>query len=562
MKRAKSYSDPLQPDVRKWPVYLLSQERDYFIRQLRTAVFISLTANGTRPVRAILEKTLFLERTRLREMPWRVDPPDERAFWTKVRKRLGVGEEDQASRDVEYELLQEVIRRYAQEITGTFQVSTFLFARRFLTLFFSLLLNPLSEQRIWGRKDRLFEKLQTAGPTDTIRSLMDKGTVIIVPTHSSNLDSILIGYALDTVLGLPSFSYGAGLNLYNTGYIAYFMNRLGAYRVDRRKKNLVYLETLKNYSRLTIERGVNSLFFPGGTRSRSGRIESKLKIGLLGTAVEAQRALFEKGSDKKVFVVPLNVSSHFVLEAGTLIDQHLKEEGQERYIMSSREDMASLRKQLRFLWRLIRNGSEITFSFSSPMDVLGNPVCAEGKSYDQHNREIELRDFFRLGESISADAQRESQYSKLLAERIVVGYQRDYVVLSSHFAAFLAFEILRNDHPHMDLYGLVKQPPEDYTFPEDSLRQAGEALLRALKQLAREDKLRLSAIFEEPFSDVFEDGMTQMGCYHAERPLYRDRKGFVKSGSFKLLYFYHNRLDGYPLRDTVKWEKLRVVQEV
>ena len=48
-------------------------------------------------------------------------------------------------------------------------------------------------------------------------------------------DSILIGYALDAFVIIPSFSYGAGLNLYNTGYTAYFMNRLGA-RVDRRKR--------------------------------------------------------------------------------------------------------------------------------------------------------------------------------------------------------------------------------------------------------------------------------------------------------------------------------------
>ena len=31
-----------------------------------------------------------------------------------------------------------------------------------------------------------------------------------------------------------------------------------------------------------------SLFFPGGTRSRSGGIEKHLKLGLLGTALDAQ----------------------------------------------------------------------------------------------------------------------------------------------------------------------------------------------------------------------------------------------------------------------------------
>ena len=84
---------------------------------------------------------------------------------------------------------------------------------------------------------RMHVRLIVAGKTDSIRTLIKDHTVVVVPTHFSNLDSILIGYAMDAMMGLPSFSYGAGLNLYNTGYTAYFMNRLGAYRVDRRKKN-------------------------------------------------------------------------------------------------------------------------------------------------------------------------------------------------------------------------------------------------------------------------------------------------------------------------------------
>ena len=94
---------------------------------------------------------------------------------------------------------------------------------------------------------------------------------------------------------MPPFIYGAGLNLFNISIFAYFMNALGAYKVDRRKKNLMYLETLKTYSKEAIQFGCHSLFFPGGTRSRSGIIESRLKLGLLSTAIEAQRANFQQG---------------------------------------------------------------------------------------------------------------------------------------------------------------------------------------------------------------------------------------------------------------------------
>ena len=42
--------------------------------------------------------------------------------------------------------------------------------------------------------------------------------------------------------------YGAGLVLYNMNLFSYFLNSLGAYKVDRRKKHLLYLETLKTYT--------------------------------------------------------------------------------------------------------------------------------------------------------------------------------------------------------------------------------------------------------------------------------------------------------------------------
>lgn len=551
---------PIEPDIRQWPVYLLSQDRDHFIRQMRTFVFNQLTANQTKSVKALVDRALYMERARIKDKPWKVDPPDERLFWSKVRKRMAnIGEDD--NHETEYDVLQEVVHRYAREIVGTFQINTFLFARRFLTFFFSRLLNTLAAGSLFGNRYKLHDQLNVVGEHEMLRKLMKKGTVIIVPTHSSNLDSILIGYMLDAILGLPSFSYGAGLNLYNTGYIAYFMNRLGAYRVDRRKKNLIYLETLKSFSRLSIERRVNSLFFPGGTRSRSGQIEPRLKIGLLSTAVEAQRSLLQKGQEEKIYIVPLNVSYHFVLEANSLIHQYLREEGKERYITSSRDDSYSIRKNIKFIWKLFKNTSQITFSFSHPMDVLGNRVDENGVSYDQQQRPINVRDFFRLGEEITADAQRESQYSKHLAERIVSSLYADNVVLSSHFVAFLAFEILRNEYPHMDIFGIIQLPEEEYAFVWDSLLVGGRELQAALIRLRNQEKIKLSEMILQDIDVLLEDGIKNIGIFHAEKPLLRDRKKQIRSQSFKLLYFYHNRLEGYQLQDQVQWSRLQVAIE-
>ena len=67
----------------------------------------------------------------------------------------------------------------------------------------------------WGRRKDLLERLHIDGYVEETRALFKKGTVVIVPTHFSNLDSIMLGYVIDQVAGLPAFIYGAGLNLYD-----------------------------------------------------------------------------------------------------------------------------------------------------------------------------------------------------------------------------------------------------------------------------------------------------------------------------------------------------------
>ena len=67
----------------------------------------------------------------------------------------------------------------------------------------------------------------------------------MVPTHFTHLDSALIGWAISH-LGLPPFMYGAGMVLFNMSIFSYFMDSLGAYKVDRRKKTSLISRNIKN----------------------------------------------------------------------------------------------------------------------------------------------------------------------------------------------------------------------------------------------------------------------------------------------------------------------------
>ncbi|MEY4936388.1 MAG: hypothetical protein RIS64_2747 [Bacteroidota bacterium] len=552
---------PIVENPKEWPIYLLSEDRKRFIPEIDEYTFERL-AELYPKIGDLIAETMYSERIRIKEEPWKVDPPNDRSFWNKMGQKLFWIKKDDVKRakSEHNELLKKIIHRYSEEIVGTFSISAFSFARRFLTFFFNRWLNAAAAKNvfnIWSRKHRLYERLRVHGDAEAIRELAKRGTVVVVPTHYSNLDSILIGYTMDSILGLPPTSYGAGLNLYNSGIPAFFMNRLGAYRVDRRKKNPIYLETLKAMSKLSIERGTHSLFFPGGTRSRSGMIETKLKLGLLGTTVEAQRALCEKQSDKKIFIVPVVLGYHYVLEAPHLIEEHLRILGKQQYL-TNKSSGVSFREWLKFMWLFFSKNTEIILSFGKPMDVLGNFVDTKGAAFDQHSNEIHIKDYFSINGRVSADIQREAEYTKLLADKIVDRFHKENVVLSSQVVAYTAFTMLKEHNEKLDLFAVLRLPPDDFVFPLENFTAAVGALQQILLELEAKGKMELSEQIRYSTGDLVRDGIQNLGVYHVHKPLTFNKNGDVESDDFKTLYYYHNHLENYGLAKRVNWDLFKI----
>jgi glycerol-3-phosphate O-acyltransferase len=558
------YIEPFAAVYKKmsdWPIYKLSQDRRRFIAEIDDFTTERLIKEHTK-LYDLLVQTLYQERIRLKETPWKVDPPNERQFLDRIRTQLVQSETEAKPKAAEthHEIVRKFVHRYSEEIVGTFSIRTMKFARQFLSIFFNRLLNAATERwwRFLSSKSRLHERIQVYGDVQAIQNLFSQGTVIVVPTHFSNLDSVLIGFAMDQIMGLPQFSYGAGLNLYNSGAAAFFMNRLGAYRVDRRKKNTVYLETLKAMSNLSIQRGTNTLFFPGGTRSRSGELEKKLKMGLLGTAVEAQRAICERGENNKVFIVPLTTSYHTVLEAPFLIHQHLQIVGKERYL-KGRSEGNSFREWFKFIWQFFAKRSDIVLSFGKPMDVLGNFVDTEGISRDNRGNVLSIADYFITEGGIKEDLQREAEYTKLLADKIVDRFYKENIVLSSHVVAFTAFNILKESNDKLDLYALLRLPPDDYVFPLDTFTAAIAAIQAVLFEYEEKGRLKLSDSIRLSPEELVQDGIKNLGVYHVHKPLLFNRKGDIESDDFNVLFFYHNRLENFGLTKRVRWDKFKLV---
>lgn len=506
-------------------------------------------------IQELVEQTMFLEHIRMTEDPWRVDPKSEKKFWSRIKKGLvhtEQGVHDEAAAFFKNrEMLELIVDRYANEIESAFKPQSYHFAKRFLPFFFSTLLNASAGKTLKSTINHsvgLQEKVHLIGETEALRNLAKKGTVLLVPTHISNVDSILVGWSLHA-LGLPAFIYGAGLNLFNSKILSYFMNRLGAYKVDRRKKNPIYRQTLNSYSTVAIHEGVHSLFFPGGTRSRSGMIEKKLKLGLLGTAMEAQRRNFSlgvKAQTEKIFVVPMVMSYHFVLEAKSLINQHLKRTGQEQYYIL-KDEFASHRKFLKFIWNTFSTKSDISLAFGKPMDLFGNPVDENGVSYDHHGRPVDLRSYFMSKGEITTDLQRDGEYTRMLGEKIVDRYHIENRVFSSHLIAFVAFQLLKKRNKNWDLYGVLRLPEDERSIKLEQFHATVDRVLQHLRHMADQGKVHLAAHMVNDTKTIIEHGVKNLGVYHSKRPLsYQDEQTLIVE-DMNLLYYYHNRMEGYGL---------------
>ena len=543
-----------------WPIFKLSEDRKRFIEEIDDFTIDRLIQENPK-LYELIAQTIYQERIRIKDTPWKVDPPNEMQFWGKIRSKLITTDsaDKKTAQEVHRELLRKIVHRYSEEIVSNFSIRTFRFARWFLNKFFNRLLNAAAEKwwRILGSRYQMHERIHVHGEVEEVRGLIEKGIVIVVPTHFSNLDSILVGYAMDQILGLPAFSYGAGLNLFNSGLPAFFMNRLGAYRVDRRKKNAIYLETLKSMSMLSVKRGTNTLFFPGGTRARSGMLEKKLKMGLLGTVIEAQRALYQGKEPQKIFIVPLVLNYHFVLEAPFMIHEHLQIVGKERYLKGKSEGN-SIFEWLKFVWQFFSKKSDIVLSFGKPMDIMGNFVDTDGNSFDRHNNPLNIQDYFMTEGVVNEDLQREAEYTKMLADKIVDRFSKETIVLSSHVVAFTAFNIFKEKFENLDLYALLRLMPDDYIFPIEDFTAAVEAMQKALFELEERGRLKLSDSIRLSPTELIADGMKNLGIYHVKKPLMFNRKGDLECDDFYTLLYYHNRLENFGLTKRVRWENYRL----
>ncbi len=431
----------------------------------------------------------------------------------------------------------ELVAAWADEVHGRFSPRVYRFVTSALPSAIARLLVP-KRGRLREWRPSLDSGLQVQGDLPFLRELADEATLILAPTHLSNLDSPLIGLSL-YMAGLPPFRYGAGLNLFTNPIMGFFMARLGAYTVDRTKRSGLYKALLKDYSVWCLTTRQHSLFFPGGTRNRSGAIEKQVKKGLLGTGLEAWQEMLESGrSDSEIYVVPHTLSYSLVLEANTLIEDHLAEQGRQRFIIDD-DESAQPRRVVAFGRRVLELDGAVVSRFGEPMDLLGHPVPRD----KAQRREVarRRRDYVcdRDGR-VQRDAQRDRVYTDRLASALVESYPRAASIMPTHLAAWVGWRCLQDSAGTRDTFRLIRAPSQVRRIHREvyleRLRRALELTEEGARQGRWHNPLPSSA------EEVLAQALDRFGRYHRSRALVARGDDLMVEDP-RLCLYYANRLD-------------------
>lgn len=476
-------------------------------------------------------------------------------YWRSMIRRIGKMEDSEQRR-----VLHTIVTDMTRDVAGNFDPRVYRFARRAVPRLVGGVMEPrrLTKDLMASSPEALGRVLRVQGDLDHLRYLQNEGSLVFVPTHSSNLDSIVLAQALE-ISGLPPVVYGAGKNLFTNPIISFFMHNLGAYRVDRRIRVSLYKDILKLYSQVMIERGYHSLFFPGGTRSRSGMIERHLKLGLLGSAVEAFTTNRVRRIDRPVWFVPTTINYALVLEAETLIKDWLMEEGQARYIIED-DEFSQIDRWVAFFRKVVGMRGACIIRFGEPIDPFGNRLDGNGESITPTGRVIDPGGYVEQRGEPVIDPARDAAYTRELGEVLAQRYEEDTVLMSTQVVAHVLYRDLVQSTPGMDLFARLRLRGGIGLDRETLRQELGEARDR-LRELEGKGRVRTSDVVKEDTPDeLLERALTFWNGYHDSTAATLEGNRVIL-GDPSLLLYYQNRLVPFA-EDIASPEQLQAACEI
>lgn len=163
---------------------------------------------------------------------------------------------------------------------------------------------------------------------ERVRAAARLGTLVLLPSHKSHVDYILLSYVLrKNALQIPVIAAGDNLAFFPVGPL---FRRAGAFFIRRSfNRDRLYTAVVDAYIRRLLRDGWAIEFFLEGGRSRTGKLLAP-KVGLLNMLVDAALSL----EGRRVFFVPVSIGYERMMEEGAYA-RELSGEGKRKEDASS-----------------------------------------------------------------------------------------------------------------------------------------------------------------------------------------------------------------------------------
>jgi glycerol-3-phosphate O-acyltransferase len=234
-----------------------------------------------------------------------------------------------------------------------------------------------------------------------------------------------------------------------------------------------------------------------------------------------------------VYVVPVTLTFQLVLEAETLIEDHLSEAGKQRYIIDD-DAFSQPTEVASFTRRILELDSSVVVHYGQPLDCFGFPVSSDPAERSQQIRH-------RLGfvtdrnGQLQLDAQRDRMYTERLAASLVEEYPKGTTVMSTHLTAWAAWTLLCQKFGQKDPLILIRTAPgQRRLIRSKMLRQIEKGVERA-KGLGLHDTL------PGPAGAILDEALDRFGRFHKRRALHAQGSEICMEDP-RLCLYYRNRL--------------------
>jgi len=211
---------------------------------------------------------------------------------------------------------------------------------------------------------------------EQIYALSQRHPLVFLPSHKSNLDHLVLQYALHENGHPPNHTAG-GINM-NFFPVGPLVRRSGVFFIRRSfKDNPVYKFVLRQYVNYLIEKRFSLEWYIEGGRSRSGKLLPP-RLGLLAYVADA----YERGKADDVHLIPVSIAYDQIQDVGDYVA----------------EQRGAKKKKESFGWfldviRSIRSRyGQIYINFGDPLslrETLGEPGAAAAPGRDGHDLAIQ-----------------------------------------------------------------------------------------------------------------------------------------------------------------------------